>query len=252
MQAMPSTSSFNKAVELFMEKWGDNVDVSKFLSYFKEEWLDKNRGWYEGYTDGHIPSTDNGLEAENRVVKDNHTLRERLPIPVYMSNAKSMIRDWSLDRFPKADKVAEKPFSESPNITNDTWSLAYDFLFTGGQAVIKKSKNLFICTRKEHEKLIHQHYVHSRYNLLKCTFDEFINYFKKVRLIKLDRDNWANSKCNCSWFLKNYYCYHLIAVAKNEKLVEIPITNKNVAIPHLKKRGRKKKCNKNGLERMLD
>jgi hypothetical protein len=45
MQAMPSTSSFNKAVELFMEKWGDNVDVSKFLSYFKEEWLDKNRGW---------------------------------------------------------------------------------------------------------------------------------------------------------------------------------------------------------------
>jgi len=44
----------------------------------------------------------------------------------------------------------------------------------------------------------------------------------------------------------------LIAVAKNEKLVEIPITNKNVAVPHLKKRGRKKKCNKNGLERMLD
>jgi hypothetical protein len=28
MQAMPSTSSFNKAVELFMAKWGDNVDVS--------------------------------------------------------------------------------------------------------------------------------------------------------------------------------------------------------------------------------
>jgi hypothetical protein len=43
MQAMPSTSSFNKAVELFMVKWGDNVDVSKFLSYFKEECLDKNR-----------------------------------------------------------------------------------------------------------------------------------------------------------------------------------------------------------------
>jgi hypothetical protein len=52
------------------DKWKDNIDVSKFIEHFKTEWIEKNKGWYEGFTDGHIPSTDNVLEAENRVVKD--------------------------------------------------------------------------------------------------------------------------------------------------------------------------------------
>ena len=60
------------------------------------------------------------------------------------------------------------------------------------------------------------------------------------------------SEKHLSFLYKNEIKNNDPLVANNEKLVEIPITNKNVAIPHLKKRGRKKKCNKNGLERMLD
>ena len=73
------------------------------------------------------------------------------------------------------------------------------------------------------------------YKKMKLCFNDFMAYFKAVRLIKLNR-------CSCGWFLKNYYCYHLIAVAKNEGLVEIPLEFKDVRIEAKPKRGRKAKA----------
>ena len=52
--------------------------------------------------------------------------------------------------------------------------------------------------------------------------DSFINYFTKVRIIKLNNEAWAKSKCSCGFFKKNYNCYHLISMAANLKLTEIP------------------------------
>jgi len=49
------------------------------MAYFKGQWLDNNEGWYEGHAFRH-PSTNNGLESCNRVVKDEDTLRSRLPL----------------------------------------------------------------------------------------------------------------------------------------------------------------------------
>ncbi len=77
---------------------------------------------------------------------------------------------------------------------------------------------------------------------MKCDFDSYIKYFRRVRIIKLDKWNWAKSSCSCSWYLKNYSCYHLIAVAAHEKLVEIPIEYKNVPLGAKPKRGRKAKA----------
>ena len=64
---MPSTTAFNHAVVLFFEKWGGggNPTLSKFVDNLKKEWIDKNNGWYEGFTEGNILSTDNGLESVN-------------------------------------------------------------------------------------------------------------------------------------------------------------------------------------------
>ena len=93
MQAMPNSESFNQAVKLFMDKWQTNLEVSSFLKPFKSEWLDKNGTWYEGFASGHIPSHDNGLERLNLEIKERHTLRERMPIGQYLSNAISMIKD---------------------------------------------------------------------------------------------------------------------------------------------------------------
>ena len=42
------------------------------------------------------------------------------------------------------------------------------------------------------------------------SFDQFIETATKVKIIYLDRNTWAKSKCNCGWFLKNYFFYHII------------------------------------------
>ena len=135
-----------RKIKIFFAKWSENLLVEGFLNHFRKEWVEKNNGWYEGFTDGDIPSTDNGLEAENRVVKDNHTLRERMPISQYLINAYNMIRDWSLDRFAKNQKT-EKPFWDSPGISKVSWEMAYNFLYKG-QALIFKSRDYFVCCKK--------------------------------------------------------------------------------------------------------
>ena len=251
LQIMPNTRAFNHGVKLFFDKWKGNEEVVKFLDHFKEFWIDKNNGWYEGFADGHIPSTDNGLESVNRVIKEQHTLRERLPVGEYMKNAFDMFRDWSIDRFPNEGKQAEKPFSDAPKITKQTWTLAYDFLYKDGKALVQQSKETFILTKTENKSFINLNYVHGRYHLLKGSFDDFVKYFSIVRLIKLNKENWLLSTCNCSWFLKNYYCYHLIAIASNSGLIVIPIEYKDLAIGHKPIRGRKRLA-KSALEKNLD
>ena len=91
IQVMPNTESFNCAIKLFFDNWQQNDEATVFLKHFKNEWVDKNCTWYEGFALGQIPSTDNGLERLNREIKERHTLRERMRVSQYL------IKDW--DRY---------------------------------------------------------------------------------------------------------------------------------------------------------
>ena len=65
-----------------------------------------------------------------------------------------------------------------------------------------------------------------------------------LNIVSLTRDKWANSKCTCCSFLKDYICFHIMAVAVNEKLLFIPDNFKKIEIITKKKRGRKAKAKK--------
>jgi hypothetical protein len=73
-------------------------------------------------------------------------------------------------------------------------------------------------------------------------FDEMYQAFKLVKRVYLNRDNWTKSKCSCTWYLKNYYCYHIMAVAVHEDLLEIPLRCMTAEIAAKVKRGRKRKA----------
>ena len=94
-------------------------------------------------------------------------------------------------------------------------------------------------------------YVDGRYHLLPSSYDSYVQFFNKVRLVRLNKEDWKLSTCNCWYFLKNYYCYHIIAIAANEKIIEIPVINKEVPIKQKSKRGRKSKALK-ALEKNID
>ncbi len=78
LQLATSSSLFDAATKLFCEKYAEtnNPEMEGFIKYFHSEWIVSHSGWYEGYQSG--CSTNNGLESTNRVIKDDHTFRERL------------------------------------------------------------------------------------------------------------------------------------------------------------------------------
>jgi len=76
LQLSQSTDIFERAVALFIKKW-KSKNENEFLAYMTNKWLSTHNSWYKGYTH-FTPSTNNGLESDNRVIKDEQTLRERV------------------------------------------------------------------------------------------------------------------------------------------------------------------------------
>lgn len=81
LQSSESSEIFLKASELFKEKWLKKNDphIAKFIEYFTKQWLETLPSWYEGYAPG-LPSTNNALEAKNRVLKDEVTQYNRYDV----------------------------------------------------------------------------------------------------------------------------------------------------------------------------
>ena len=71
---------FGKVSDLFIEKWinlENNEKISEFLGYFRRQWLcSSKKGWYESFCMG-LPSTNNAVEANNNVIKQDVTMRKR-------------------------------------------------------------------------------------------------------------------------------------------------------------------------------
>jgi hypothetical protein len=70
-----------------------------------------------------VPSTDNGLESKNGKIKDHHTLRSRMGVNEYLNNAKSMLRNWSLESVSD-----DKKFKDDTKVLGQTWETAHQIL----------------------------------------------------------------------------------------------------------------------------
>ena len=65
---------------MFIKKW--EKKCPQFIDYFEQQWLSEDFqlcNWYEGIA-YRVPSTNNALEAFNKVIKDEFTFREREPL----------------------------------------------------------------------------------------------------------------------------------------------------------------------------
>ena len=92
---------FDSVISLVFNKWSiEGAQTSEFLKYFKSEWINKNSGWYEGFSP-EIPSTNNALESFNRTIKEQHMFGNRSPVGQFFEQIKNdIVRNWSLDRDP--------------------------------------------------------------------------------------------------------------------------------------------------------
>ncbi|RNA21351.1 hypothetical protein BpHYR1_020339 [Brachionus plicatilis] len=73
---------FETVYDLLKTKWSSrNVsNINNMFDHCDKYWLSEYHvGWYEGYADG-FPSTNNALESTKAAIKDEATLRDRLPL----------------------------------------------------------------------------------------------------------------------------------------------------------------------------
>ena len=93
LQLSRSNEIFDVAAILFVEKW--RKDYSDSVQYFEDEWLVKNRFWYEG-AQTLIQSTNNALEAVNKAIKEGNTLRKLFDLERFHVVLFEIIENWSL------------------------------------------------------------------------------------------------------------------------------------------------------------
>lgn len=96
LQLSQTPAIFEIASQLFIVKW--RTESNELINYFKNEWLFKNRNWYEGFAK-RVPSTNNALESNNRLLKDEQTFRERLDLAQFRIIICETVRKWSLEYY---------------------------------------------------------------------------------------------------------------------------------------------------------
>jgi hypothetical protein len=87
LQVSPTPNIFKYGVALFILECQDDDDpeVVTFINDFKAEWIDQN--WFEGWNypnNAGSPSTNNGNEGCNGVLKAEDTMRELLPLQTFL------------------------------------------------------------------------------------------------------------------------------------------------------------------------
>lgn len=243
LQLSSSKDIFDTATSLFFKKWTKmqkNQSVLDFMSYFEKEWIDSNNGWYEG-VEFYVPSTNNALEATNKVVKDDGTYRERHVLSRFLVIASDIVKNWSAER--KSNLPNAKKFAKQPDISLQLWTSAYQWA--------KLQKDI-TCVENETTKL---YYIPARdiASIQKADLNRYINskwtnfnQFKKSHDIwcmqMIEGNDWIKSKCNCPFFLKNYICKHIVGLALRLKLCKVPAAAKTVPIGEKRKRGRPAKA----------
>jgi hypothetical protein len=232
LQLSQNNDIFDRASILFLDKW---YEETEFINYFKAEWLDTNRFWYEG-AEKMTPSTNNALESFNRVIKDENSMRERQPI----SRFSVELLDW-IERWSGNYEAGLKVFNSSPKIELQLWKSSYDW------ANQKKS-----ISSKSHGQNIY--YVVPAKDALALseavgsweTFDEFKEEAFKLWTVILpkNRTEWMKGECNCPAFFKKFICKHVVGLAIRLKATVPPIEAKNDPFTVKGKRGRPTKSKK--------
>ena len=99
-----------------------------------------------------IPSTENGLESINQVIKKIHSQGIMLSVSQYLMNEMKMIRHWSIDRDSKYSNYVAKPFHDTPCLEDETWKRVWNYLYCQ-DPVIKQLKpvqaNNYVMTKKK-------------------------------------------------------------------------------------------------------
>lgn len=207
LQLSQCAKTFNKGAELFVKKWQNKS--APFVKYFHENYIQQRSNWFEGVA-MLKPSTNNGQEATNGLIKRLFTHNMRLPMAEMKTKCATITREWSLNL------KNDKPFAENVSYSDDEFAEAYIHA--------KKSINMIFDRQSSSQSaksywfpiLPNEDLSENDIKIIKRlryeTFDEFKEMnFKacKVTITEPYENHRALGECNCKDFFKLYKCVHV-------------------------------------------
>ncbi|CAF3873774.1 unnamed protein product [Rotaria sp. Silwood1] len=243
LQLCESETVFRNVSSLFLKQW--NKTEKEFTEYFENEWLTVLDSWYEGYNGAFTPSTNNQLEATNKVIKDEHTFRERHTLSRFLTVASDIVNKWSMSR--NQNQTDPVVFSTEPTIPLAKWTNAYHFAKSSKSVLQLQSKrkgfidyyipagDVVNITKNEIQRYQRQQWTSF------AQFKDLQFGIWKVTLPNIGSE-WKNGFCNCPNFLKEYICKHVIGMAIGLKHCKPPSIAKDVPLGEKRKRGRPRKA----------
>lgn len=198
-----------------MAKW--RVEYQQLIdNYFEPGWLIKNRNWFEGFRHK-TPSTNNAQESHNNVIKNEHTLRERLDISRFRFVLFGMVEQWSVEYTTNLNSIN----NDAPKISLSLWTNGYNFA----------RSNVKIKSKREGNEITYNIPVGdvSKVDQIKenssqwATFSDFVQSMDAVRTTydhPVSSENWIFGRCDCAIGFKQYLCEHLVGIALRLKIIE--------------------------------
>ncbi|KAH7725260.1 hypothetical protein AAVH_07053 [Aphelenchoides avenae] len=97
LQYARTDDEFITVAQLVFDSWP--AETADFVDYLRNVWIDSSeKFWYEG------------LEAQNRVIKESHTLRRLLPFPQFLKVVYDICKGWSVSGEEVSIKPDPKPY----------------------------------------------------------------------------------------------------------------------------------------------
>lgn len=227
LQLSKTKEIFIVAVQLFMDKW--RKESVELIEYFENQWVLKNGNWFESFAKL-TPSTNNAVESKNRVIKDEHTLRERMDVGKFRVAIFEMIQTWAMAYESGQDVVT----TNAPEIKLDLWTKGYQFATSNIKVTSHRTGSHIVYRSALTDKIDDSTDWNDFDSFKKNSFNFFDTKFENP----VKRENWLHGECDCRDYFKLYMCEHIIGIAIRLKIVKPPAEAKNVPIGQKRKRGR--------------
>ena len=231
--------------------------MDSFFSYFRSVWVDslENR-WYEG-SHPFATSNNQGMEAKNKCIKQNHTFRKRMALGPFINICLRMVHEWALEDFSNLDSTRNETLFAQPDGLK-LRSAGYDWL---GQ---HKSNTNFVkipsnnlktllpdtqtiwavpssSTKNTEDSLkeIAKQRIMERFKISDSqTFDESMKIRQSCHLIEQVNDEFF---CDCPLGIKGKMCKHTVAMLYKTGTLEITSDVRSKPLGQKRRRGRPKK-----------
>lgn len=218
IQLSGSPELFDSLTKLFLRKW--SKIETEFCPYFKKQWLGVHMNWYEGAS-YYTPSTNNGVEGYNAVIKRLYTFRERLPFGQFATMIVKQCQDLA-----KCYKENKRSIANKPTVTLKLWRDAANWL-TDLKFIETFTSEIVSDFCVPSNKFCGEFTLDNLNKAKRKTFKTFDSYVKngfgQFYTDSLNKISWeTESHCNCKVFLKDYACVHVVGLALKTRLCKLP------------------------------